>query len=183
MAELSIFWDQLLQLIEEGKVVPFVGQDLLTIPESTGHKFLYPYLAERLAKYLKVSADDLPVGSELNEIACRYLGKGRPAQHVYAALKSVAAEAEALPVPQPLLQLAAIRPLSLFVTTTFDSSLARALNQTRFGGQPKTRVFAHAPTEVEDLPGDFRSLGGAGRLPPDGQALGDASVCGDAGGF
>jgi hypothetical protein len=55
VAELNRFWDQLLQLIEEGKVVPVIGQDLLTIPESTGHTLLYPYLAERLAKYLNVS--------------------------------------------------------------------------------------------------------------------------------
>src|SRR5215472_16184130 len=71
MAEPNIFWDQLIQLIEEGKVVPIVGQDLLTVPESTGHKLLYPFLAQRLANYLKVAADGLPEGSELNEVACR----------------------------------------------------------------------------------------------------------------
>jgi len=109
MAESSIFWDQLIPLIEEGKVVPVVGQDLLTVPESTGHKLLYPFLAERLAKYLRVSGDDLPSGAELNEVACRYLSKPKPAQHIYAALKTIAAEAEALPIPEPLLQLAAIR--------------------------------------------------------------------------
>lgn len=54
-------------------VVPVVGQDLLTVPETTGHKLLYPFLAERLATYLKVSSDDLPEGAELNEVACRYL--------------------------------------------------------------------------------------------------------------
>src|SRR5947209_11875998 len=98
MAESSIFWDQLIQLIEEGKVVPVVGQDLLTIPDSTGHKLLYPFLAERLAKSLRVSADDLPSGAELNEVACRYLKEGNPAQRIYAVLKTVAAEAEALPI-------------------------------------------------------------------------------------
>ncbi len=159
IAESSIFWDQLILLIEEGKVVPVVGQDLLTIPESTGHKLLYPFLAERLATCLKVSCDDLPKGAELNEVACRYLAKGKPAQQVYAALKMVAAEAESLPIPEPLLQLAAIRPIPLFVSTTFDSSLARALNQKRFGGNERTRVFAHSPNEVQDLPGDMASLG------------------------
>ena len=161
MEELSIFWEQLLQLIDEGKVVPMVGPDLLTVPESTGHKLLYPWLAERLAKYLKVAAGDLPPGGELNEVACRYLGKGRPAQHIYAGLKTVAVEADNLPVPEPLLQLAAIRPLQLFVTTTFDSLLVRALNQKRFGGNPNTRVFAHAPNDVQDLPADLNDLGSA----------------------
>ena len=80
-------------------------------------------------------------------------------QHVYAALKTVAAEAETLPIPEPLLQLASIRPLQLFVSTTFDSSLARALNEKRFGGNSKTRAFAHAPNEAEDLPADLKTLG------------------------
>jgi hypothetical protein len=136
-----------------------VGQDLLTVPESTGHKLLYPFLAERLATYLKVAADGLPDGSELNEVACRYLSKGKPAQHIYAALKMVAAEADSLPIPEPLLYLAGIRPIQLFVSTTFDSSLTRALNQKRFGGNPNTRVFAYAPNEVQDLSGDLQGLG------------------------
>jgi hypothetical protein len=159
MAELSMFWDQLLQLIEEGKVVPVVGQDLLTLPESTGHTLLYPYLAQRLARYLKVSGDDLSAGAELNEVACRYLARGKPLQHVYAALKTVANDCDTLPVPEPLLQLASIRPFSLFVTTTFDSFLVRALNDRRFGGNAKTLALAHAPNEVEDLSGDVRAMG------------------------
>jgi len=159
MPTLSMFWDQLLQLIEESKVVPVVGQDLLTVPPSTGHSLLYPFLAERLAAYLRVPADALPEGGELNEVACRYLVKGKPIQHVYAALKTVAVEAEALPIPTPLVQLASIRPIQLFVSTTFDSSMTRAVNQTRYGGNPGTRVFAHAPHDVEDLPGELKSLG------------------------
>jgi hypothetical protein len=159
ISEPSIFWDQLIQLIEEGKVVPVVGQDVLTVPESTGFKRLYPLLANRLAAYLRVSADDLPEGAELNEVACRYLSKGKPSQQIYSALKIVAAETETLPIPEPLLQLASIRAFQLFVSTTFDSSLARALNQKRFGGNPKTRVFAHSPNELQDIPGDAFTAG------------------------
>lgn len=158
MPDLNIFWDQLIQLIDEGKVVPVVGQDLVTVPESTGHTLLYPFLAERLARYLGVSAGNLPAGTELNEVACRYLSKGKPVQRIYAALKTVASEAEALPIPEPLLQLAAIRPIQLFVSTTFDSSLTRALNEKRYGGIAKTRVFAHAPNEMEDLHEDLRNI-------------------------
>jgi hypothetical protein len=130
---------------------------LLTVPESTGHKLLYPFLAQRLANYLKVSTADLPEGAELNEVACRYLSKGKPAQQIYAALKTVAAEAESLPVPEPLLQLAAIRPFQLFVSTTFDSSLVHALNQKRFGGNAKTRELMNSANEVQDLAGDWDS--------------------------
>jgi hypothetical protein len=48
--------------------------------------------------------------------------------------------------------------LQLFVSTTFDSSLTRALNDKRFGGAPNTRVFAHAPNEMEDLQGGLRGI-------------------------
>jgi hypothetical protein len=159
IARPSRFWDQLIQLIEEGRVVPVVGQDLLTVPESTGHKLLYPFLAARLAEYLEVNTDNLPQGTELNEVACRYLkdNRGKP-QEIYAALKAVSAEAESLPVPEPLLQLADIRRIQLFVSTTFDSSLTRAINEKRFGGSPKTKVYAHSPNEVQDIPGDLASL-------------------------
>jgi len=155
ITESSIFWDQLIELIEEGRVVPVVGPGLLTVPNAGGRQLLYPYLAERLAGYLGVPAGDLPKGSELNDVACRYLAQSneRSAQRIYTALKKIATEAEVLPVPEPLLQLAAIQPLQLFVTTTFDSSLARALNRVRFAGNPKTTVLAYSPDKKEDLSG------------------------------
>ena len=113
-----------------------------------GPKLLYAYLAEQLAEYVGVSADNLPPGGELNEVAYRFLAQSNQIEDIYPALKAVASKAEALPVPEPLLQLADIRPLQLFVTTTFDSFLTRALNQKRFGGNAKTKVLAHSPTEA-----------------------------------
>ena len=161
IVESNIFWEPLLQLIEEGKVIPIVGQDLLTIADPAGQKLFYAYLAQQLAGYVGVSTDSLPPGGELNEVACRFLAEGNQIEDIYPALKAVAAKAETLPIPEPLLQLADIKPLQLFVTTTFDSFLTRALNQQRFGGAAKTRVYAYAPTDVEDLPADLNSLGSA----------------------
>jgi hypothetical protein len=155
----SLFWDQLIQLIDEGKVVPVVGQDVLTLPESSGHTLLYPCLALRLAAYLGVSTEDLPLGAELNEVAYRFLSKRNPSQQIYAALKTVVNQAEVLPIPEPLLKLAEITPFRLFVSTTFDSSLARALNQVRFANAAKTRTFTYSPNEMQDLPANIAALG------------------------
>lgn len=140
-------------------MVPIVGPDLLTITDDAGPRLLYAYLAEQLAGYVGVSAYNLPVGAELNEVACRFLAQGNQVEDIYPALKAVASKTEALPIPEPLLQLADIRPLHLFVTTTFDSFLTRALNQKRFGDNAKTRVFAYSPTDVQDLPSDLKNLG------------------------
>jgi len=148
----------LIQLIEEGQVIPVVGRDLLVVSDAGGAKSLYPYLAEKLAASLGVPPDDLPPGEELNEVACRYISGGNRIEDIYPALKMVGARAEAaLPIPEPLLKLAAIRPLRLFVSTTFDSLLARALNQVRFGGEPMARVIAYSPSEVQDLPRELKS--------------------------
>jgi hypothetical protein len=51
----------------------------------------------------------------------------------------------------PLLQLARIRPLKLFVSTTFDPLLQQALDGARFSGQPRTRAFAYSPGAAQDL--------------------------------
>jgi hypothetical protein len=149
----QLAWDQLIELIEDRKVVPVVGQDLLTVPESSGSKRLYPWIANRLAAYLKISADDLPEGNELNEVACRYISKGKPSQQIYIALKKMADDADSLPVPEPLLQLASI-PFPVFVSTTFDSMLVRAVNQKHFGGNAGTQVLAYSPNELQDTPND-----------------------------
>jgi hypothetical protein len=147
----------LLQLIEEGRVIPVVGRDLLTVNDAGAPKLLYPYLAEKLGAALEVSAANLPEGDELNEIACRYISANNRVEDIYPALKRIVTSAEkSLQVPEPLLKLAAIRPFTLFVSTTFDSFLARALNQVRFGGAATTRTVAHSPTEPQDLPKDFK---------------------------
>src|SRR4051812_14702026 len=41
-AEPSMFWDQLIELIDEKHLIPVVGQDLLTIPAATGQKLICP---------------------------------------------------------------------------------------------------------------------------------------------
>lgn len=145
------FWDQLLQLIEEGRVVPILGPDLLVTEIGGRPVHLYSHLAERLAEYLEVPGEDLPATGPLHEVACRFLSQGGQIEEIYSGLKSIFPARESFPVPTPLLQLARIRPFKLFVTTTLDPLLQQALDEARFGGQPRTRVFAYAPNAVQDL--------------------------------
>lgn len=149
LGEMVRFWEQLLQFIEEGRVVPIVGRDLLTLDLGDRQVLLYDLLAERLAGRLGLSAE-LPPGS-LNTVACSYLAEGGELEDIYSALKSILSGPDGLPIPRPLLDLAGIRPLRLFVSTTFDPLLARAIDQVRFGGAAKTEVFAYSPNAGEDL--------------------------------
>ena len=156
--EEKIFWDQLLELVAEGRVVPIIGRDLLTVRYQETDVLLYPFLAQRLAEYLGVSGEDLPEGDELNTVACRYMNEGKPIQDVYAAIKMKMPSEGELSIPPAFSKLAAIRPFRLFVTTTFDSLLERAINQEQFAGEAKTEVFAYTPNAVQDLSGPLENL-------------------------
>src|SRR3954468_9516309 len=160
-AETARFWHQLLQFIEEGRVVPVVGQDLLVCEIDGKTTLLYPYLAAQLAEYLGVASDPpLPEGTEetLNAVACRYLESGGELEDVYSALKTIMPGRERINPPLPLQQLAGIRAFKLFVSTTFDSLLADAIDMVRFGGQPKTESLAYCPTAAQDLQCEIGAL-------------------------
>jgi TIR domain-containing protein/SIR2-like protein len=148
-------WDQVLQFIEEGRVIPVVGPELLTLEAGGRTAHLYGYLAERLAKQLRItsSSDDT-----LNTVVCRYLAEGGEIEDIYPALKRVMPPLDKLSLPAALIKLAEIRPLKLFVSTTFDPLLAQALNRIRYGGQPKTEILAFSPNSTQDLPRELEDL-------------------------
>ena len=66
-------------------------------------------------------------------------------------MRSILREADFAP-PLALRQLAEITDFDLFVTTTFDSLLEKAINAERFGGAQSTEVIAYTPNRVADLP-------------------------------
>jgi hypothetical protein len=150
----NLFWDQLLQHIADGHVIPIVGQDLLQVYYKNQKVLLYPLIAQQLAEYLKVSQSDLPDGDEINTVVYRFIGNGFSSEDIYSPLKTVIDRInQDLSIPEPLTKLASIQPFKLFVSTTFDSLLEKAINQVRFDGQHQTRVFSYIPNDVKDLPG------------------------------
>jgi hypothetical protein len=153
------FWERVLQRIEEGSVVPVLGQDLLTVSYEETETLLYPLLARRLAEHLGVDFSDLPAGLELQEVSRRSLTKSGDVQEIYRSLRVVFRELDPIPIPAPLLQLARISKLMLFVTTTFDVLTERAVDHERFEGQRQTLAFAYAPSDRQDLPPEFGRLG------------------------
>lgn len=157
-AEQEFFWEQLLDFIEAGSVIPIVGEGLLQVqPQGEAPTPLYTWLACRLAKKLGLSgesaAEELTEEVSLNEVACRFLRqRGARREDIYSALKLLQPEIEALEVPRPLRQLAEIGSLRLFVTTTFDPLLERVLTEARGGKAP--RVLELSPEDPADLPAD-----------------------------
>jgi hypothetical protein len=151
LAEGPLFWDSLLELLDEQRVIPIVGQDLLTLTVDGQRILLYPYLAERLAEYLNIPGEKLPSTDALHEVACRHISRGGSVLEICTGLKRVFPARDRLTLPEPLVQLAEIQPFQLFVTTTFDPLLEWAINEARFSGRKRTGVFSHSLTEVLDL--------------------------------
>jgi hypothetical protein len=144
-------WDDLLNYIEERRVIPIIGPDLLRVQTDTGLRPLYEWLAEKLAARLQVDTEGLPRPLTLNDVVCCYLGQRGRREEAYTRLRSILREVEFEP-PLALRQLAQITDFDLFVTTTFDPLLERAVNLERHGGQPMADVIAYAPNRVADLP-------------------------------
>jgi len=150
-------WDDLLDFIEDRRVIPIVGPELLKVDTDTGPRLLYDWLAEKLAGKLGVDPAALPDHYTLNDVVCWFLASHGRREEAYTRVRGVLRDASFAP-PRALLQLAQITDFDLFVSTTFDPLLEQAINAARFGGAPSTEVLAYAPNRVADLPTERERL-------------------------
>jgi hypothetical protein len=150
-------WNDLLDFIEEKRVIPIIGPELLLVQTDAGPRLLYDWLAERLAARLNVDPEPLPKPLTLNDVVCTFLVNRGRREEAYTRLRSIMRDAT-FEAPAALRQLAAIRDFNLFVTTTFDPLLEQALNQERFDGATSTEVISYAPNRVADLPTEREHL-------------------------
>ncbi len=144
-------WDDLLSFIEERRVIPIVGPELLLVSTERGPRLLLDWVAEKLAGRLNVNVAELPQPYTLNDVICWFLSARGRREEAYVRLRSIVKEANFQP-PAALRHLAAITDFDLFVSTTFDPLLETAINLERFGGAPSTDVLSYAPNRVTDLP-------------------------------
>jgi len=143
-------WDDLLSFIEERRVIPIVGPELLEVQTETGPRLLYDWLAEKLAAKLGLDTAGLPAPYTLNDVVSSYVaGRGRR-EEAYVRLRGILRDAP-FEAPATLRRLAAIRDFQLYVSTTFDPLLEQALNAERFAGAASTEVLSYAPNRVVDL--------------------------------
>jgi hypothetical protein len=143
-------WEDLLSFIEEHRVIPIVGPDLLQVATESGPRLLLDWVAEKLAARLNVNTAELPEQYTLNDVVCWFLAARGRREEAYVRLRSIIKEANFLP-SQALRRLAAITDFDLFVSTTFDPLLETAINLERFGGAPTTEVLSYSPNRIADL--------------------------------
>ena len=144
-------WDDLISFIEERRVIPIIGPELLLVQTDQGPRLLHDWLAGKLAQRLNVDVTQLPQPYTLNDVVCWFLGARGRREEAYVRLRGILKDAAFEP-PLALRQLAAIPEFDLFVTTTFDALLENAINQERFGGASSTEVLSYSPNRVTDLP-------------------------------
>jgi hypothetical protein len=153
-------WEELLLFIEDRDVVPVVGRELLTISDNGTTNLVDSFLAASLAEELRVDRDGLGSAPDLNAVAAQYIRGGGPRAKVYSKLRAIMGRSD-FAVPEPLMKLAEITDFDLYVSTTFDSLMAQALDNVRFGGDPGTRTLSYSPhRQVVDLPIELEHLGG-----------------------
>src|SRR6516165_6436286 len=150
-------WEDLLNYIEERRVIPIIGPELLKVETDTGPRLLYDWLAEKLAGKLNVDAAQLPQPYTLNDVVCWFLASRGRREEAYTRLRSILRDANFAP-PLALRQLAQITDFDLFVTTNFDPLLEQAINSERFEGERSTEVVAYSPNRVADLPMEREKL-------------------------
>ncbi|HSY94987.1 MAG TPA: toll/interleukin-1 receptor domain-containing protein [Steroidobacteraceae bacterium] len=144
-------WDDLLSYIEDRRVIPIVGPELLLVSTERGPRLLLDWVAEKLAGRLNVNIAELPQPYTLNDVICWFLSARGRREEAYVRLRGIIKDANFEP-PAALRQLAAITDFDLFVSTTFDPLLETAINLERFNGAPSTDVLSYAPNRVTDLP-------------------------------
>jgi hypothetical protein len=165
------FWEDLLAFIEDGRVVPVIGPELHTVVIDGQELPLYRVLAERLLqKYGLRRCDAGDSGAradnevelrkhfELNDAVSELSRRGRRVGDLYRPINDLlrgllGAEPA---IPAALTDLGHITDFRLFVTTTFDDLLARALDTARPNFGPRTDKIAYAPgqpgEQAHDLP-------------------------------
>ena len=143
------FWETLLVNIDAQRVIPIVGPELLTVQHDGEEKSLHRYVAEQIAAERGIAIDELHPTAPLNDLVWRCVEEKKIAREViYKRIKDLATDAT-IAIPEALVQLAQIRHFKLFVTTTFDSLLERAINQVR--APEKARVLTYTPKGSKDL--------------------------------
>lgn len=151
-------WDDLLDTIVRGQVIPLVGDGAMTFGESNSslHPTVAAKLIERLSseepdKSERLNALALRRGSSLtlSEVVCEYLLLNGVAWRVYSRVGRILNSSEFRPGPT-LQQLAEIRDFQLYLSTSTDSLLEAALELAR--GKEPTSLSFYPNAPKKDLP-------------------------------
>lgn len=148
---LDRLWDNLLLALRDRQIIPVIGPNIVTVPDEGGVAVPFVnHLAPRLAKCLGLPHEE---GNTLSNVASEHLVRNGNRMQLYQELRRLVADHEHLPVPPGLADLAAIEDFDLFLVSTFDTFLLRALREARPGyTEGNGGAAAFHPNRHADLP-------------------------------
>jgi len=164
-------WRRLLDEIKDGQVVPVIGPELLIV-ESDPPRTLMQALGAALVDSFELDPSHLPELPTVTDVAVEYARQRRDPVDLYYEVSRVMREGR-WSIPPALRQLAEIRPFSLFVSTSFDDLMKRALDEVRYGGNDRTCTFAFSalrqsvdlPAATQDVPAVYQLFGALSTSP------------------
>jgi conflict system STAND superfamily ATPase/TIR domain-containing protein/SIR2-like protein len=145
------FWDDLLEYIAEGSVIPIIGRELVTIEVDGRTVSLSRYLAERIGARLGVSTGSSADDYSLSDVMSSLIERGDSRIEIIYSQISASFKGLTLRPPESLRRLADIAAFNLFVTLTFDPLLVNAIDEVRYGGSHRTEEIAYSPRRSGDL--------------------------------
>src|SRR5687767_9736424 len=92
-------WDDLLNFVEEKRVIPIVGPELATVQTDRGSENLYAWLARSLATRLGLPATEGAPPPSLNDVVVRHLANRGRREDVYTRIRTIMREATFAPPP------------------------------------------------------------------------------------
>jgi hypothetical protein len=149
-------WDDLISYIEERRVIPIIGPELLLVQTDQGPRLLHDWFAGKLALRLNVDVTQLPQPYTLNDVVCWFLGARGRREEACVRLRGILKDAAFEP-PLALRQLAAIPEFDLFVTTSFDALLETPSTRRGSAGQGKLAESRQVIEAVVKLHRDLAS--------------------------
>jgi hypothetical protein len=154
-------WRYLLQEIHNRQVIPIVGPELVVVRDSekNAEVALYQVLAPQLANALDLSPTVSRTATSLNRVACEYLLSGKPRKPIYVAICDLLDKLERLnpAPPAALCALASITDFDLYISSTIDSLLVKAMERCRPGFQRQRHVIAYDSKTPKDVPEKIES--------------------------
>lgn len=174
-------WDKLLNTIDERRVVPVIGPELLCVERESNAEFLYDVWGRVLAEQAGLEVQTRNETPLLYQVCNQLSLDQRKSLCDLAIDVDYVIRREPWPMPSSLAKLAQIDSFPLFVTTTIDHLLERALQEEHPNLSTPARQIAFRPggnSNEIDLPEKFTGgrepvvfhLFGATNSDPDGFA-------------
>jgi len=117
-------WEDLLNFVEEKRVIPIVGPELTIVQTDAGGENLYTWLARTLAARLGIPLADEKSPLTLNDVVVRHLAQRGRREDLYTRIRTIMRDASFGPSPA-MLKLAEITDFGSLLTRPEPAGCSR----------------------------------------------------------